>query len=133
MLLLWHIQHFQRVGPQTLYPMEFISPNQVCVPNFSSFGPLELILTQDATFVAHPALSVSWSTNFISYGVYIAQSSMCTRFQLIWSTRTYSDSRCYFCGQASSSSSNLVHKINVLCSLYCIVKYVYRISAHLIY
>jgi hypothetical protein len=83
---------------------------QVCVPSFSSFGPIELILTQAATLMTHPALPVAWSTNFIYHVISIAISSMCTKFQLIWSNRTHSDPRCYFCG-TSRTSSCLVHKL----------------------
>jgi hypothetical protein len=103
----------------------------VYVPNFSSFGPIELILTQVVTFVACPALPVTWSTNLIFYVISIAQLSMCAKFQLFWSNRTHSDPRCYFCG-TSSTFICMVHKPNVLCCFYCSIMYMYQISALLV-
>jgi hypothetical protein len=75
-----------------LIPKLFLLPYQVCVPNFNSFRPIELILTQDTTFEAYP---VTWFTNLISFAISIALTSMCTEFQFIWSNRTHSDPRCY--------------------------------------
>jgi hypothetical protein len=82
-------------------------------------------------FVAHPALSVGWSISIMSNVIFITVTSMSTKFQLIWSNRTHSDPSCYFCG-TSSTSSNLVHKLNILCHFYCLSKYVYQISVHLV-
>jgi hypothetical protein len=95
------------------------------------FKSSKLILTQDTTFVTHPALPVTWSTNLTFYVISVAITSICTEFQLIWSNRTHSDPRCYFRG-ISSTSSSLVHKLNVLCHFCCHNKYMYRISAHLV-
>jgi hypothetical protein len=98
---------------------------------FSLFGPIELILTQDITFVAHPTLPVTWFTSIMSYVISITVTSMSNKLQLIWSNRTHSDPSCYFCG-TSSTSSNLVHNHDVLCHfLYC-YKYVYQVSAYLV-
>jgi hypothetical protein len=73
--------------------MSFLLPYQLCIPNFNLFGPIELILIQDATFVAHLSLTVTWSTNLISYVISIALSSMCSKFQLIWSNRNRSNNK----------------------------------------
>jgi hypothetical protein len=111
--------------------MPFLLPYQVGAPNFSSFGLMKLILTQVATVVAYWALPVTWSTNLIYYVISITVTSMSTKFQLICSNRTHYDPRCCFCG-ASNTSSNLVHKLNILFHFYCPIKYVYQISAHLV-
>jgi hypothetical protein len=90
--------------------MSFLLLLQVCLPSFSSFGLIKLILTHIATFVEHPTLPVTWSTSIMSNVISITVTSMCSEFQLIWSTGTHSVLSCYFCG-SSSTSSNLVHKL----------------------